>query len=224
MAEATGAAGDPALLDVEVQLAAASADAAVFDRVTSGIEQATSPPVYERNVRALGDFTDPALVGRALQFALTEPVHAEDVPDVISAALHNRAARPIAWSFVKSRWKDIVAKAGADEAVGAVLTAASGFCDPAMGGDVKTFLGTGLGGSRALAQTLERIQSCVDFSGAQRANLTRWLAAHQPAPGSPAGSRRPHGGRRTGIYGFLARLPGAGRRAPRPDTARLPTT
>ncbi len=187
MGEATGASRDAELLDVFTRLAAASGDAAVFDRLVASIEQAASPQLDERNVRALGEFTDPALVRRALDYTLSEHVQAADVPDVIAAALDNPAARPIAWSFVKSRWKDILSKAGGEEAATAFLTSAARFCEPAMRDDVKAFFGgKGLGTSRALVRTLERIQWCIDFSGAQRANLARWLAAAAPKPpGSP---------------------------------------
>jgi aminopeptidase N len=187
MGEATSVADDPALLDVFSRLAAQSGNAAVLERMTANIEHASSPPVYDRNVQALGYFTGPALVRSALEYALSEHVQAADVGDVLASALANAAARPTAWAFVKSHWKDIVAKTGADEAVTAIVKAASGFCDAAMRDEVQTFFGgAGLGSSAALRQTLERIQTCVDFRAAQRENLARWLAASAPKPpGSP---------------------------------------
>lgn len=169
---------DPALLDVFTRLAAASGDGAVFDRLVANIEHAASPEVYLRNLNALGDFADPALVRRALEYALSEHVQGRDAAGVIASALENKAARSTAWSFVTSYWKEVVARSREDEAAARVVTAAATFCDAGMRDAVKAFFGgKGLGGSRALQQTLERIQACIDFQSAQRANLQRWLEA-----------------------------------------------
>lgn len=168
---------DPELMDAYTRVAAAGGDAQVFDRITANIEQATSPQIRDRNVRALGDFTDPALVRRALDYALSEHVPATDVGTVIAAALDNRAARPTAWAFVKSRWKEIAARGDADQSGGAILASAASFCDPGLRDDVKAFFGEkDLGGSRDLRQTLEQIQACIDFRAAQQENFRRWLA------------------------------------------------
>ena len=173
---------DPALLDALTRLAASNGDATVFDRVTAGIEHAGSPAVYERNLRALGDFSDPALVRRALEFALSDQVHDADAARVFGSTLENAAARPIAWSFLKGHWNDVVSKSGVDETGTEVLTAAAGFCDAGLRDDARAFLGgTGLGSSLALRQTLERIQACIDFKAAQRAPFERWLAAQTVA-------------------------------------------
>jgi aminopeptidase N len=193
-------AGDAAMLAVFLRLAAASGDGAVLDRLAANIEHASSPDVYLRNVSALGDFGDPALVERALGYAISEHVHGQDAADAIAAALENTAARPAAWAFVKAHWNDIAAKSGADQAAEHVLMAATGFCDADMRDDVKAFFGgKRMGGSHALAQTLEQIQGCIDFKATQQTNFARWLAKQSgpTPPGSPprsiatAGRRRP---------------------------------
>jgi aminopeptidase N len=175
-----GASGDPALLDVAWKLAAAGGDGAVLDRLAANIERASSAEVYLRCIDALGDFSAPALVQRALDYALSAHVHDEDAAGVIAAALENPAARSTAWSFVKSRWEDIVAKTGANQAAVRLVTAAATFCDAGMRDDVKAFFGgKGLADSAALRQTLEHVQVSMDFKAAQQGNFARWVATQR---------------------------------------------
>ena len=166
---------DPELSGAFASLAASTGDSAVFDRLVANIEQATSPGMYERNVEALGHFSDSALVQRALAYALSTHVDMHLAAHVIGSALEDRGARPAAWPFVKSRWKDIVTKIGLTEAVQTVMDAAATFCDTALRDDVRAFF-SGKGLSGEVDARLERIQSCIDFRSAQSANFERWLS------------------------------------------------
>ena len=172
----TGApAADPDLSDAFTKLAASNGGASVFERIVARIEHAASPGVAERNVEALGYFSDPALVERALDHALSAPVDPHLKARVIGSALRRQAARAAAWRFVKSHWKEIATTIGPTDAVQAVLDAADTFCDATLRDDLKAFFGArGLGGE--VNARLEAVQSCIDFQSAQRGNFTRWIA------------------------------------------------
>jgi hypothetical protein len=172
--DAAATPSDPETAQVLTNLAAWLGDAAVFDRVVANIEDANSPGVQERNIEALGYFSDPALVQRALEYALSPRVDARLLAGVIARALENRDARNSAWPFVKAHWRDIVARIGLSDAAEAVLDAAATFCDAALRDEVATFLDArGLG--REATSRLEPIRACLDFRSAQRGNFERWV-------------------------------------------------
>jgi len=165
---------DPDLADALTKLAAASGDASVFDRIIANIEQAASPAAAGPYVEALGYFSDSALIERALQYVVTSSVDSPAAARVISSALARQAARPTAWRFVKSHWKEIATTLGPTEALQAVMDAAVTFCDTEMRDDLKAFFGArGLGGE--VDARLDLVQACIDFRSAQQRNFARWI-------------------------------------------------
>jgi aminopeptidase N len=170
---------DPTLRETVVALAAARGDAALFNALIAAADRARSPG--ERNVYfyAAAGFRDPALIDRALQRALSTELRAQDAARYLAAFFDNSAARPRAWAFVKSNWRELDQKLRGLSA-GAVLVRSLGsFCDASSRDDVRAFFATRRlpGGTGALNQTIERIDNCIALRETQTPSVAEWLAA-----------------------------------------------
>ena len=73
---------DPSLADTVVNLAALEGDAALYDDFLAATKTAKSPEEYYRFLFALARFSDPALLTRTLEYALTPNVRGQDFADV----------------------------------------------------------------------------------------------------------------------------------------------
>ena len=169
---------------------------------------------------ALSEFTDPALVDRGLQLALSPTMRSQDTALYLSRFLANPAVHARAWAFVKAHWTALEPKVtifGGD----ANLTSALGsFCDAGTRDDVKAFFAAHPlpAAARTLKQTIERIDNCIALREKQTPVLTGWLS--HPQQRSDRGLRdRPR------LFVTLrpsVAAPFRGTRAP--DTAGCPAT
>ena len=180
--EALGVGGaplDPILAGTLINIAATHGDAALFDLLTQAAARATSPDEHYRYLFALSSFENPSLLGRALEHARSADLKSQDTTLYLGAFLGNDAARDHAWTFVKAHWDELLPKinvAGSD--VGLVLSLAS-FCSTDARDDIRAFFAAHPlpTASRALQQTLERIDNCVATKQKQQAALDRWVSA-----------------------------------------------
>jgi aminopeptidase N len=170
---------DPTLRETFVALAAARGDAALFNALIAAADRATSPG--ERNVYfyAATGFRDPALIDRALQRALSTELRAQDAARYLAAFFANSAARPRAWSFVKSNWRELDPKLRGLTGGAALVRSLGSFCDASSRDDVRAFFATRRmpGGTGALNQTIERIDNCIALRETQTPSVAEWLAA-----------------------------------------------
>src|SRR5205085_2132484 len=90
-----------------LSIAANFGDAALFDRLTSLYDAATIPGLKEAYLFALTEFRDPALVGRAIDFAFSGKVRSQDMPGFIASLMFNPFARTQTWTAVKNHWADL---------------------------------------------------------------------------------------------------------------------
>jgi aminopeptidase N len=104
-------------------------------------------------------------------------VRQQDYPRFFGALLSNPAARSSAWEYLKDHWTDLAQKVTSFGGNGAV-SALGNACSAEMREDVKQFFAThpAPGAERAVRQSLERINSCVDFKLRQQSNMQQWLA------------------------------------------------
>ena len=142
---------DPASVDTEMAggafaLAALNGDTAFYDRVMAATKNPKSPELYYTYLFTLPRFSDPKLLQRTLDFAISPEVRSQDSLRVITTVMRNPAGRDLAWDFVRSHW-DAVAKAGGPFASAAVVGATSVFCDTgnARSGDGILFHAQGCG-------------------------------------------------------------------------------
>ncbi len=173
-----GAPLDPTIAGAIVSVAARHGEVKLFDALHAAAEAATAPDIHYRYLNALSDFTDPALVDRGLQLALSSSMRSQDTALYLSRYLANPAIHARAWAFVKAHWTALEPKVtifGGDTN----LTAALGsFCDAGTRDDIKTFFAAHPlpAAARTLNQTIERIDNCVDLREKQTPVLTEWLS------------------------------------------------
>ncbi len=169
---------DPATADSLVAFAASRGDARLYDRFLAASRGATSPEVRDRYLRALTSFTDPALVQRSLDFALTPELRSQDTPTFLARLLANPDTNERTWHFVKAHWDEFAPKALNFLGGANVAGALGSFCDARSRDDIQAFFRTHRlpSGERALAQSMERIDGCIALKQAQTSELTTWLA------------------------------------------------
>jgi aminopeptidase N len=180
---------DPASVDSEMAgsalaLAALNGDSAFYDRVTAATKNPKSPEQYYTYLHTLPRFTDPKLLQRTLQLAISPDVRSQDALQVITGVMRNPAGQDLAWDFIRSHW-DAVAKAGGPFASAAVVGATSAFCDAGMRDQVTEFFSAHniAAAERTYKQAIERINNCVDLKSQQEPQLASWLGQHGTAGG-----------------------------------------
>ena len=158
------------------RLAALNGDATLYDKIVEHLKSAPTPNQYYLYFGALSDFSDPKLLERTLQFALTPDVRSQDSLGLIASVMENPAGEKVAWSFVRARWPDIE-KIGGGFTSAEVVQATSVFCDEGLRDEVKDFFTQHSvpTAQRTLKQSLERMNYCVDLKSQQGTKLAFWL-------------------------------------------------
>jgi aminopeptidase N len=180
---------DPASVDSEIAggalaLAALHGDSAFYDRVMTAMKNPKSPEQYYTYLFTLPRFSDPKLLQRTLDFAISPEVRSQDALQVITSVMRNPAGRELAWNFIQSHW-DAVAKAGGPFASAEVVGATSVFCDAGLRDQVTEFFSAHkiAAAERTYKQSIERINNCVDLKSQQEPQLASWLGQHGTAGG-----------------------------------------
>jgi aminopeptidase N/puromycin-sensitive aminopeptidase len=180
---------DPSSVDHEMaggalSLAALNGDAAFYDRVMTALKNPKSPEEYYTYLFTLPQFSDPALLERTLNYAISTDVRSQDALQVIGSVMRNPAGEKLAWKFIQSHW-DAVAKAGGPFASAEVVGATSVFCNAGMRDQVTEFFSAHkiAAAERTYKQSIERINSCIDLKSQQEPQLASWLGQHGTAGG-----------------------------------------
>jgi len=167
---------DPDLADPVVTLAARTGDAARFDAMLAGFEEAATPQERRRFLLALAEFRAPRLVARALRLTLSPRIPTQDVALVLARLLANSAGREEAWSFIRRRWSALAKR------MPPMLASRLVEATPALGAARRREVAAHFkahplpAGARALEQALERFDLDAAFCRVARAGLARWLA------------------------------------------------
>jgi aminopeptidase N len=104
-------------------------------------------------------------------------VRQQDYPRFFSALLANPAAQQSAWNYLKEHWEALAEKVTTFGGRGAV-SALANFCSAEQQQDVKQFFSAHRvpGAERALQQSLEQMNNCIEFKQTQQKNMDQWLA------------------------------------------------
>jgi aminopeptidase N/puromycin-sensitive aminopeptidase len=166
------------------RLAALNGDEALYDRLMAGLKNPKSPEEYYIRLFTLANFSDPKLLQRTLDYAVSPDVRSQDALGLITSVLSNPAGEKLAWDFIQSNW-DVVQKAGGPFASAEVVGATSVFCSANLRDQVADFFAAHKieAAERTYKQSIERINNCVDLKAQQEPQLASWLGQHGTAGG-----------------------------------------
>jgi len=181
---------NPAALDHTIafttfSLAAQNGDAVLYDKVMDHLQKKdASLEEYYLYFQTSARFSDPKLLQRTLEYALTPAVRSQDTLGLISVVMENPAGTKVAWDFVRGHWPEIE-KVGGGFTSGEVVAATSVFCDAGMRDEAQEFFATHKvpTAERTLKQSVERMNYCVDLKSRQTPQLSSWLERRGAASG-----------------------------------------
>ncbi len=169
---------DPTLGNAALSVAAEHGDAALFDKLENIYETSSDPARQIIALQLLVEFTDPALLNRALEYSVSSKVRNQDSAIQLAIALQIPENRNQAWSFIKSHWDKVQAQLTTE--MGSLLVSYVGaFCSADARDDVKSFFAAHpvTAADVALQHSIEHINGCIELRQLQEPNLKTWLAA-----------------------------------------------
>ena len=180
---------DPSSVDRQIAggamaLAALNGGEDFYDRLMTALKNPKSPEEFYMYLFTLPQFSDPKLLQRTLDYALSPDVRSQDALGVISSVMSNPEGQKLAWDFVLAHW-DAVQKVGGPFASGRIVGSTSSFCDAHMRDQVVEFFAAHKveAAERTYRQSIERINNCVDLKSRQEPQLASWLGQHGSAMG-----------------------------------------
>ncbi len=179
---------DPTLVGTVISLAALNGDASLYDQYLARARSSKTPEEHYRYLFALTDFHNPQLLQRTLDLALTPEVRDQDFTRMIGGVVYNSAGRQLGWEFVKSHWPQVKSKLSVFGGAG-IIYATAAFCSVSGRDSFQQFFSQHPlpASDRALKQTLEGMNLCIDRKAEQTPNLTAWLShQHTLAVKAPA--------------------------------------
>lgn len=164
------------LAQAAMRIAATNGDEQLFNQLQSVSVSASNPEIAESALFALGNFTDPILVKRALDYAVSGKVKNQDSIGLIGEILDIRETHSLAWQYVQQNWDKV--KAQITTGSGARLVGAAGtVCTVDEREQFSSFFTSHPvpSSEKALERAKNRINDCIDFRAAQEPNLRAWL-------------------------------------------------
>jgi aminopeptidase N len=175
---------DRELLFAALPVAVRNGAADLYEAILARLKAAKTPEEQFLYQRILTRFSDPKLLERTLDYAISPEVRSQDSLLVIADVMRNPAGEKLAWDFVRAHWNDIVNLGGAFGG-GTIVAATASFCDAGMRDEVKDFFAThhAPASERTLKQSVERMNYCVDLKAQQVSQLASWLHGHSSSAG-----------------------------------------
>ena len=162
-----------------LQVAAVGGDAALYERYLTQMKApGVQPEQYYRYFRALPWFSDPSLVKRTLEFAMSSDVRSQDASTLIGSLLAQKWSSDLAWEFTKAQWPTMLKTLNIFQAIPDIVGSFSAFCSVSRATEVKDFLAKNSvpAVARAAQQAVERIENCVALDMRQSKPFAAWLA------------------------------------------------
>jgi aminopeptidase N len=162
-----------------LQVAAVGGDAALYQRYLDQMKTASAQPErYYRYFNALSWFSDPALVKRTLEYAVSPDVRSQDASTILGSLLAHPWSSDQAWEFTKDRWPVLVKTLNMFQAIPDLVGSFGSFCSVSRANDVKQFLAKNSlpSAARAAQQAIEGIDSCIALDMRQSKPFAVWLA------------------------------------------------
>jgi puromycin-sensitive aminopeptidase len=97
---------DPELTAAATSVVAATGDETTYARLREGFLTGATPQEQLRQLYALTEFDDEALLLQTCEFAMSSSVKTQNAPFVLRMAIANRRHGPAAWAFVRDHWDE----------------------------------------------------------------------------------------------------------------------
>ena len=168
---------DPNLGQRALGVAAENGDAALFDKLQHIYETSANPEYQIGALRMLAQFADPALAGRALDYAISGKVRSQDAAIQLAIAMQISSTRNQAWKFLQTHW-DQVEPTLAPEMSELLVASTGSFCSTDARDQVVSFFATHKApdADAFLKRAVQGINGCAEFRSLQEPNLKEWLA------------------------------------------------
>jgi aminopeptidase N len=168
---------DGTLIGSAFSVAAENGAADLYDQFMDALNDSESGDEYYHYLFAIAEFRQPELLERTIALLDQGKIRQQNYPRFFGALLSNPSARDLAWNYLKSHWEDLAQKVTSFGGAGAISALGSA-CSPEMRDEVKQFFAShrAPGAERAVKQSLERINSCIEFKSNQEQNMQAWLA------------------------------------------------
>ncbi len=160
--EKNGESIDRNLVPALVSIVAHTGGAADYENFVATFKNARTPQEETRYLFALGNFRDAKLIDRTLDLTINGEVRTQNAPYLMRGLLLNRHARGKAWSFLKSRWADMV-RLYPDNSIPRMCEGIIGLVTPELETDVQDFFRKHpvKQGTKQMDQHLERLRVAV---------------------------------------------------------------
>ena len=168
---------DATLGQTALAITARNGDAALFDRLQKIYETSANPEFQEGALQMLTVFTDPALVTRAMDYAISGKVRNQDAAIGLGIELQSEENRDLAWSYIQSHWEKVTPLLTPE--LGNFLVSSTGqFCSSEARASVESFFAAHKvpSAGHALKHALESIDGCIELRKLQEPQLKEWLA------------------------------------------------
>jgi aminopeptidase N len=162
-----------------LQVAAVGGDAALYEQYLAQLRKGgVQPERYYRYFNALSWFSDPSLVKRTLDFAMSSEVRSQDASTLIGSLLVHPWSSNLAWEYTKEQWPTLLKTLNIFQAIPDLVESFGAFCTVARGNEVKEFLAKNSvpAVARVAQQAVERIDNCVALDMRQSKPFSAWLA------------------------------------------------
>jgi aminopeptidase N len=171
---------DPNMTREVLAAAALTNDDVLFEQYLGAmIAPETTPEQLEDISYALAHFTDVRLMERWLTKLAGPESRNQDAAFRMAGTIGNPTVGKQAWEWTKLHWAEVQTKLTPGSG-GAIVFATHSFCDAGARADVQEFFTAHKipSAERTLRQSLEQIDSCINFRSKQQANLATWLEQH----------------------------------------------
>ena len=176
---------DGTLARAAVRVAAMHGDAALYAQYKAQLQTKLPPESYYRYFYGLAWFPGADLAQETLEATLTTDVRNQDL-FVLGDLMQNPASQAAAWSFIRTHYDAINAKAGGGlGGAGVFLDAVTALCDEQSLAELQEFFQRhpGLGTLRNQKAALESVSGCIALRQQQQPKLAAWLQSNADAAG-----------------------------------------
>jgi aminopeptidase N len=171
---------DSALSYAAVAMVAKRGSPEFYEAMLKNSKVSTNPAMQEETLSMLTNFSDPALVKRTLDYAVSGEVRNQDSWIMISALLRRPETRAQAWEYVQENWDKVHAQFTASSGQ-RIVESTGAFCTVAQRDEAQSFFATHKveNSERTLKAAYNASTACIQLRQTQEPKLKAWLDAQQ---------------------------------------------